>query len=96
MIISAEYENGAIKLWPAPDPMEGKRIAQEILDTSPRDVLVKEIEDLDFDLSEVRDELSDLRLDFRQAERDLRALLKLDASEIKEALQKVLEKRFGV
>lgn len=97
MIITAEYENGAIKLWPPPDPMEGKRMAQEILDSSPRDTLEKEIEELEGDLEEVRNDLSDLRLDWRRVENELRACVKQeDPIAVRERLKEILRIRFRV
>jgi len=94
MIITAEYQDGAIKLWPPPDPMEGKRIAQEILDRSPIEELETEVDRFRENAEQAESDLQDLQGEFNSLQDDLENMEDMDFEEMKTALKNIMQRYF--
>ncbi len=94
-IVKAEYEEqgkeGIIRLWPAPDPMEGKAIAQGILEMGTPDPW-EELEEAKDDLLKSEDAVDDLQEKLSDIEDELRAAL--DSDDIVAAIKELLAERF--
>jgi hypothetical protein len=94
-IIKAEYEEqgkeGIIRLWPPPDPMEGKAIAQGILDMGNPDPW-EELKESKDEVIRYQDKYEDLEELLEDIEVSLRRAL--ISEDIKEALKEILREHF--